>query len=116
MNYSSCYSLYRDSSYSPDCYEFATVGEMNGITGAVPIPASTAQRIFDTNIGVDSTGRTQSQQVQSQQQVQQQQVQQQQIQALATTALASSATPEQAAVTLMAAAAQAQSLRYNRRF
>jgi hypothetical protein len=60
---SNCSSLYRDVYNAADCYEFATVGEMNGVTGAVPIPATTAQRIFDTKIGVDAQGRTQSQQV-----------------------------------------------------
>jgi len=53
---SSCSSLYRDSYNAADCYEFATVGEMNGVTGAVPIPASTAQRIYQTPSTVTQQG------------------------------------------------------------
>jgi hypothetical protein len=50
-------SLYRDVYNSSDCYEFATVGEMNGITGAVPIPASTAQRFYQTPSTVNTQGQ-----------------------------------------------------------
>ncbi len=58
MSYSNnCSSLYRDVYNSSDCYEFATVGEMNGITGAVPIPASTAQRFYQTPSVVNAGGR-----------------------------------------------------------
>lgn len=49
-------SLYRDNYNSAECYEFATVGEMNGISGAVPIPASTAQRIYQTPSTVTQQG------------------------------------------------------------
>jgi len=53
----SCSSLYRDNGYaSSDCYEFATVGEMNGVSGAVPIPASTAQRFYQTPSTVTAQG------------------------------------------------------------
>ncbi len=54
---SNCSSLYRDVYNSSDCYEFATVGEMNGITGAVPIPASTAQRFYKTPSTVEASGQ-----------------------------------------------------------
>lgn len=54
---SSCSSLYRDTNYGSECSEFATVDEMNGITGAVPIPASTAQRIYQTPSTVNTEGQ-----------------------------------------------------------
>jgi hypothetical protein len=54
---SSCSSLYRDTNYGSECSEFATVDEMNGITGAVPIPASTAQRIYQTPSTVNTQGQ-----------------------------------------------------------
>jgi hypothetical protein len=58
MSYSNnCSSLYRDVYNSSDCYEFATVGEMNGMNGAVPIPASTAQRFYQTPSTVNSQGQ-----------------------------------------------------------
>jgi hypothetical protein len=60
---SSCSSLYRDAGYASDCYEFATVGEMNGITGAVPIPASTAQRIYQTPSTVTAQGTVENPEV-----------------------------------------------------
>jgi hypothetical protein len=53
-------SLYRDAgcpSQCQDMYEYATVEEMNGITGAVPIPASTAQRIYQTPSTVNQQGQ-----------------------------------------------------------
>ncbi len=55
-----CSSLYRDVYNSSDCYEFATVGEMNGPSGAVPIIASTAQRLFQTNATVNTQGQVQN--------------------------------------------------------
>ncbi len=97
---SSCSSLYRESYNAADCYEFATVGEMNGVTGAVPIPASTAQRIYQTKATADSMGKVQNPIAPE-------------IQALANAAASTAATPDQAAAQLMAAA---QHLRYNRRF
>jgi hypothetical protein len=54
---SSCSSLYRDTNYGSECSEFATVDEMNGITGAVPIPASTATRIYQTPSTVNTEGQ-----------------------------------------------------------
>jgi hypothetical protein len=54
---SSCSSLYRDTNYGSECSEFATVDEMNGITGAVPIPASTATRIYQTPSTVNTQGQ-----------------------------------------------------------
>ena len=61
MSYSnSCSSLYRDVYNASDCYEFATIGEMNGISGAVPIPASTAQRFFQTPSVVGTTGKVEN--------------------------------------------------------
>ncbi len=57
---SNCSSLYRDVYNSSDCYEFATVGEMNGIAGAVPIPASTAQRFYQTPSTVNAQGQVQN--------------------------------------------------------
>ena len=61
MSYSnSCSSLYRDVYNASDCYEFATVAEMNGITGAVPIPASTAQRFYQTPSAVSAQGQVEN--------------------------------------------------------
>ena len=57
---SNCSSLYRDVYNASDCYEFATVGEMNGITGAVPIPASTAQRFYQTPSVVSAQGQVEN--------------------------------------------------------
>jgi hypothetical protein len=57
---SNCSSLYRDVYNSSDCYEFATVGEMNGVAGAVPIPASTAQRFYQTPSTVNAQGQVQN--------------------------------------------------------
>jgi hypothetical protein len=104
MSYSnSCSSLYRDVYNASDCYEFATVGEMNGVSGAVPIPASTAQRFFETNSTVNAQGQVQNPIAPE-------------IQALANAAVASSSSPDQAAANLMAAANMAAHLRYNHRF
>lgn len=53
-------SLYRDAGCPSQCssmYEYATVEEMNGITGAVPIPSSTAQRIYQTPSTVNTQGQ-----------------------------------------------------------
>ena len=61
MSYSnSCSSLYRDVYNASDCYEFATVAEMNGISGAVPIPASTAQRFYQTPSAVSAQGQVEN--------------------------------------------------------
>ena len=61
MSYSnSCSSLYRDVYNAVDCYEFATVGEMNGANGAVPIPASTAQRFYQTPSVVSAQGQVEN--------------------------------------------------------
>ncbi len=100
-----CSSLYRDVYNSSDCYEFATVGEMNGITGAVPIPASTAQRIYQTPSAVNAGGQVTNPEMSPQ------------VEALANAAMNVSGTPDQAAANLMAAATNmAGRLRYNRRF
>ena len=56
----SCSSLYRDVYNASDCYEFATVGEMNGISGALPIPASTSQRFYQTPSTVNAQGQVQN--------------------------------------------------------
>lgn len=40
---------YRDAGCPSQCssmYEYATVSEMNGVQGAVPIPPSTASRLY----------------------------------------------------------------------
>ena len=61
MSYSnSCSSLYRDVYNASDCYEFATIGEMNGVSGAVPIPASTAQRFYQTPSVVSAQGQVEN--------------------------------------------------------
>lgn len=61
MSYSSCSSsLYRDNYNSSECYEFATVSEINGVNGAVPIPASTAQRFYQTPSAVSAQGQVQN--------------------------------------------------------
>ena len=100
-----CSSLYRDVYNSSDCYEFATVGEMNGITGAVPIPASTAQRFYQTPSAVNSQGQVTNPEMSPQ------------VEALANAAMNVSGSPDQAAANLMAAATNmANRLRYNRRF
>ncbi len=57
---SNCSSLYRDVYNASDCYEFATVAEMNGITGAVTIPASTAQRFYQTPSTVSGEGKVEN--------------------------------------------------------
>ncbi len=103
MSSNNCTSLYRHVYNSTDCYEFATVGEMNGVSGAVPIPASTAQRFFQTNATVNTQGQVQNPIAPE-------------VQALANAAVASSSSPDQAAANLMAAANMAGRLRYNRRF
>ncbi len=97
---SNCSTLYRDSYNAADCYEFATVGEMNGVTGAVPIPASTAQRIYQTQASTNSMGQVQNPIAPE-------------VQALANAAVSNASTPQAAAAQLMAAA---QHLRHNRRF
>ncbi len=100
-----CSSLYRDVYNSSDCYEFATVGEMNGITGAVPIPASTAQRFYQTPSTVNAQGQVTNPEMSPQ------------VEALANAAMNVSGSPDQAAANLMAAATNmANRLRYNRRF
>jgi hypothetical protein len=103
MSYSnSCSSLYRESYNASDCYEFATVSEMNGITGAVPIPASTAQRIYQSQATSNSMGQVQNPMAPE-------------VNALANAASSTAATPDQAAANLMAAAT-ALRIRANRRF
>jgi hypothetical protein len=57
---SNCSSLYRDVYNAVDCYEFATVAEMNGVSGAVPIPASTAQRFYQTPSVVSAQGQVEN--------------------------------------------------------
>ena len=99
---SNCSSLYRDVYNASDCYEFATVGEMNGLNGAVPIPASTAQRFYQTAATTNSMGQVQNPIAPE-------------IQALANAASSTAATPDQAAANLMAAAT-ALRIRANRRF
>ena len=103
MSYSnSCSSFYRESYNASDCYEFATVSEMNGITGAVPIPASTAQRIYQSQATSNSMGQVQNPMAPE-------------VNALANAASSTAATPDQAAANLMAAAT-ALRIRANRRF
>jgi hypothetical protein len=103
MSYSnSCSSLYRDVYNASDCYEFATVAEMNGITGAVPIPASTAQRFYQTPSAVSPQGQVENPIAPE-------------VQALANAAASTATTPDAAAANLMAAAT-ALRIRANRRF
>ncbi len=97
-----CSSLYRDVYNSSDCYEFATVGEMNGITGAVPIPAATAQRIYQTPSTINATG-----QVTNPEMVQQ---------VAAATGVAPAAVANVAAAAGVSPAAVAQFIRMNRGF
>jgi hypothetical protein len=53
-------SLYRDTGCPGQCsglYEYASVDEMNGINGALPIPASTAQRFYQTPSTINQQGQ-----------------------------------------------------------
>ena len=53
-------SLYRDVGCPSQCssmYEYASVDEMNGINGAVPIPESTAKRFYQTPSTVNAQGQ-----------------------------------------------------------
>ena len=98
-----CSSLYRESYNAADCYEFATVSEMNGVDGALPIPASTAQRFYQSQASTNSMGQVQNPTAPE-------------INALANAAASTATTPDQAAANLMAAAAQVNRIRMNRRF
>ena len=101
---SNCSSLYRDVYNASDCYEFATVGEMNGASGAVPIPASTAQRFYQTPSTVNAQGQVQNP------------IAPEVAQAAAATGVAPAAIANVAAATGIAPAAVAQFIRANRRF
>jgi len=53
-------SLYRDVGCPSQCSsmnEYASVDEMNGINGAVPIPEATAKRFYQTPSTVNSQGQ-----------------------------------------------------------
>jgi hypothetical protein len=50
-------SLYRDNNYMSSLYEYASVDEMNGINGALPIPESTAKRFYQTPSSINSKGQ-----------------------------------------------------------
>ena len=53
-------SLYRDAGCPGQCsslYEYASVDEMNGINGALPIPESTAKRFYQTPSTVNAKGQ-----------------------------------------------------------
>jgi hypothetical protein len=53
-------SLYRDAGCPGQCsglYEYASVDEMNGINGALPIPESTAKRFYQTPSTVNAQGQ-----------------------------------------------------------
>ena len=50
-------SLYRDNNYMSGLYEYASVDEMNGINGALPIPESTAKRFYNTPSSVNAKGQ-----------------------------------------------------------
>ena len=105
MSYSnSCSSLYRDVYNSSDCYEFATVGEMNGIAGALPIPASTSQRFYQTPSTVNAEGQVQNP------------IAPEVAQAAAATGVAPAAIANVAAAAGVSPAAVAQFIRMNRRF
>jgi hypothetical protein len=52
---------YRDAGCPTQCsamYEYATVSEMNGVNGAVPIPPSSQLRLYQTPTTVGATGQT----------------------------------------------------------
>jgi hypothetical protein len=51
---------YRDAGCPSQCssmYEYSTVAEMNGLTGAVPIPPSSQLRLFNPPVAVGATGQ-----------------------------------------------------------
>lgn len=53
-------SLYRDAGCPGQCsglYEYASVDEMNGVNGALPIPESTAKRFYQTPSTVNQQGQ-----------------------------------------------------------
>ena len=50
-------SLYRDNNYMSGLYEYASVDEMNGINGALPIPESTANRFYQTPSVINAQGQ-----------------------------------------------------------
>ena len=50
-------SLYRDNNYMSGLYEYASVDEMNGINGALPIPESTANRFYQTPSAINAQGQ-----------------------------------------------------------
>ena len=50
-------SLYRDNNYMSGLYEYASVDEMNGVNGALPIPASTAKRFYQTPSTINAQGQ-----------------------------------------------------------
>jgi hypothetical protein len=53
-------SLYRDAGCPGQCsslYEYASVDEMNGINGALPIPESTAKRFYQTPSTINAQGQ-----------------------------------------------------------
>ena len=53
-------SLYRDAGCPGQCsslYEYASVDEMNGVNGALPIPASTANRFYQTPSSINAQGQ-----------------------------------------------------------
>ena len=53
-------SLYRDAGCPGQCsglYEYASVDEMNGVNGALPIPESTAKRFYQTPSSINAKGQ-----------------------------------------------------------
>ena len=53
-------SLYRDAGCPGQCsglYEYASVDEMNGVNGALPIPESTAKRFYQTPSTINAKGQ-----------------------------------------------------------
>ena len=53
-------SLYRDAGCPGQCsslYEYASVDEMNGINGALPIPESTSKRFYQTPSTINAQGQ-----------------------------------------------------------
>lgn len=59
-NYDVSSSLYRDAGCPSQCsslYEYASVDDMNGVNGAVPIPESTSKRFYQTPSTVNAQGQ-----------------------------------------------------------
>ena len=52
---------YRDAGCPSQCssmYEYSTVSEMNGVSGAVPIPPSSQLRLYQMPTTVNTAGQT----------------------------------------------------------